>query len=219
MGADPETRTMGNAVAMTGVVLAGGRSQRMGGTDKGLLDFRGRPLARYALDAVALVAEHVMISANRNLSLYAEFGYPVVPDDQDGFLGPLAGLLGIMKRAPTARVLTVPCDCPLMTGTMLQRLPETFWERKVDAVVAHDGSRLQPTFLIVNCSLMADLEGFLRAGERKLSLWLARHRFAVADYSDRPDLFLNVNSPEDLIQLEARWDSLRSAHPNDSGGS
>lgn len=217
MGADPETRTMGAMAAVTGVVLAGGQSRRMGGRDKGLLDFRGRPLVQYALDAVTQVVQHVMISANRHLTRYAEFGYPVVPDDQDGFQGPLAGLAGVMKVAPTALVLTVPCDCPLMTGEMLQRLLETFRERMVDAVVAHDGGRLQPTFMVVRCSLLADLKGFLSAGERKLGLWLARQRFAVADCSDRPELFLNVNNPEDLIELDARWDSLRSIHPVSSG--
>lgn len=189
--------------SITGVVLAGGQARRMGGADKGLVEFRGKPLVAHALDAIRELADRVLISANRNREAYASFGYPVIADADTGFAGPLAGMLSAMKTARTPYVLVVPCDSPLMTGTLLRRLCVALIAEDADVAAAHDGQRLHPVFLLAKRSLMSDLEQFLSSGERKVGLWLTRHRLAVADYSDRPELFANVNTPGDLCQLES----------------
>lgn len=194
-----------HSVSITGVVLAGGQARRMGGADKGLLDFRGRPLAAYALDALRRVADPVLISANRNLDRYAQFGCPVIRDARPDFGGPLAGLLSAMKVAKTPLLITVPCDSPMMTGELLERLLGELFRQGGDIAAAHDGERMHPMFLVAKRELMPDLENYLAGGERKVGLWLDRHRLALADYRDRPDLFVNVNTPADLIELESRW--------------
>ncbi|MCU0736697.1 MAG: molybdenum cofactor guanylyltransferase [Methylotetracoccus sp.] len=193
-----------NSAAITGIVLAGGRARRMGGVDKGLIEWRGRPLVAYALDAVRAVADTVLISANRNLERYAAFGCPVIADAGESFEGPLAGLLSGMKTASTPLLMTVPCDSPQMTGPLLARLVARLMEQDADVAAAHDGERLHPTFMLVKRELRADLENFLGGGERKVRLWLARHRLAIADYRDNADLFVNINTPEDLADLKAR---------------
>lgn len=188
---------------ITGVVLAGGRGSRMGGEDKGLIPFRGRPMAEYALDALRQVAGQVLISANRNLEVYARFGCPVVVDASADFDGPLAGLLAAMKAAQTPFLLSVPCDAPLLEARYLLRLCETFAKEGAEVCVADDGNRLHPVVALIDVSLAPDLESYLCPGERKVQAWLRRHRLALADYRDCPERLANINSPDDLSRLEA----------------
>jgi molybdopterin-guanine dinucleotide biosynthesis protein A len=192
---------------ITGVVLAGGRARRMGGEDKGLIPFRGRPLVAHALEALDSVAGRILVNANRNRGAYAGFGYPVVADATDRFDGPLAGLLSAMRAAETPYVLTVPCDSPLVTGRLLARLWTALQDSGSELCAAHDGEWLHPVFLLAERRLADDLEAYLAGGERKIDTWLHRHKLALADFSDHPELFANVNTPEELAELE------RSAAP------
>lgn len=188
---------------ITGVALAGGRGRRMGGADKGLLEFRGRPLVAYALEALGAVAGPVLVSANRNQDAYGRFGYPVLPDLDGGFEGPLAGLLAAMRAADTPYVLTAPCDAPLMNGPLLARLPATLAVAGAELCAAHDGERLHPVFLLAERRLADDLAAYLAAGQRKVDTWLQRHRLALADFADCPEALANLNQPDDLAALDA----------------
>ncbi len=196
---------------ITGVVLAGGRARRMGGEDKGLIPFRGKPLVAYALDALDAVVGQIFVNANRNHAAYARFGYPVIADRTDSFDGPLAGLLRAMQAAETPYVLTVPCDAPLVTGELLARLCTVLRETEAELSAAHDGERLHPVFLLAERRLAADLEAYLVRGERKVEAWLHRHKLALADFSDHPELFANINTPAELAELEKS--AARSAAP------
>lgn len=188
---------------ITGVVLAGGRGSRMGGLDKGLLPFRGRPMVEYAVSALRQVAGHVLISANRSHADYARFGCPVVADGHEDFQGPLAGFLAAMRAAQTPYVVSVPCDSPLLDGNSLARMWRTLEAQDAEICVAHDGSRLHPVFALADVSLAPDLSAYLLGGGRKVETWLRRHRLALADFSDCPNMFANINSPEDLERMEA----------------
>ncbi|WP_236102228.1 molybdenum cofactor guanylyltransferase MobA [Methylotetracoccus oryzae] len=187
---------------ITGIVLAGGRARRLGGTDKGLIDCRGRPLVAYAVALLQAVAGSVVINANRNAERYATFGYPVIPDATDNFDGPLAGLLAGLAYARTGYVLTLPVDAPLMTEAVLRRLPDALAAQDADVCVPDDGVRLQPVFMLVRRNLKSSLEAYLADGGRKVDAWLAGQRLAIADCSDVPAVFANVNAPEDLVRVE-----------------
>lgn len=187
---------------ITGVVLAGGRGLRMGGEDKGLLPFRGRPLAGYAVAALEQVAGRVLVNANRNPELYARFGHRVIADPGGGFDGPLAGLLGAMRAADTPYVLTVPCDCPFVTGPLLARLPLQREATGAALCAAHDGERLHPVFLLAERGLADDLEAYLAGGQRKVQAWLYRHHPVLVDFSDHPEVFANLNTPAELVASE-----------------
>ncbi|WAC75624.1 molybdenum cofactor guanylyltransferase [Roseateles sp. SL47] len=79
---------------VTALILCGGRGSRMGGVDKPLERFQGRPLVQQVLDRIGpQVQGRVLISANRHLDDYARLGCPVLPDSLSDFQGPLAGLL------------------------------------------------------------------------------------------------------------------------------
>ncbi|MBS1214737.1 MAG: molybdenum cofactor guanylyltransferase [Proteobacteria bacterium] len=173
----------------------------MGGVDKGLTIFRGRPLAVYAIEALKQVTDRILVNANRHHDIYAGFGYPVVADADGDFNGPLAGLLSAMRVADTPLLLIVPCDSPLVRGDLLERLHATLLAQNADICVAHDGERLHPVFLIVRRSLVTSLADYLAGGERKVEGWLRRHRLALADFSDHPEMFANVNTEEELARL------------------
>lgn len=176
----------------------------MGGEDKGLLELNGRPLVAYALDALKQAAGTLLINANRNRELYERFGFPVIADRTDHFDGPLAGLLSAMEAAKTDYVLTMPCDCPLMTGELLSRLYDRVREEDAEICAAHDGERLHPVFVIARRSLAPDLAEYLKSGQRKLETWLKSRSLAITDYSGHPEAFVNINTPQELKALQIR---------------
>jgi molybdopterin-guanine dinucleotide biosynthesis protein A len=65
---------------VTGLLLAGGRAQRMGGIDKGLIPFLGKPLIEHAIHRLGPQVSNLVINANRNQDIYSQYGYPIVAD-------------------------------------------------------------------------------------------------------------------------------------------
>ena len=189
---------------ITGLLLAGGRARRMGGEDKGLLPLAGLPLAAWALKSLSVQVDHLLISANRNHQRYRELGAEVVSDTLGDFSGPLAGFAAGLGQIRTPWLVTVPCDSPLVVPDYVSRLWAAIEPGGIDAVVAHDGNRLQPVFSLLRRGVLGDLEAFLDLGERKIDLWLERLSWRIVDFSDAPEMFLNVNTPEDLARVEAR---------------
>lgn len=189
---------------ITGIVLAGGRGQRMGGNDKGLVLLNGRPMVVHVLDALRPQVGAILINANRNLDQYGEFGCKVVPDVLGGYLGPLAGLASGMQSATTPYVVTVPCDSPLLGEGIVKRMYDSLTEAQAEICVAHDGERTHPVFTLLQRDLLPSLLAFLEAGDRKIDRWFANHKLAVAYFADMPQVFVNVNSPEERQALEAQ---------------
>lgn len=183
---------------ITGAILAGGRGRRLGGVDKGLVEFADRPLIEHALAALAPQVRTLLISANRNRERYAVYGFPVVGDATGDYAGPLAGMLAAMQVARTEFVLTVPCDCPAPPRDLAARLHAALIEHHADAGVAHDGARVQPVFALIRCSLAPDLHAFLENGGRKTEAWLDRVHAVRVDFSDAAAAFANINTPDDL---------------------
>ena len=85
---------------------------------------------------------------------------------------------------------------------LVVRLSAAVRENSSGIAVAHDGNRLQPVFSLIHQDLASDLIDFLHTGGRKIDLWLGRHVWARVDFSDHPDMFLNINTPEELVELE-----------------
>ena len=189
---------------VTGLVLAGGRARRMAGRDKGLIELAGRPMVHWVVQRLEPQTASVLISANRNIDRYADLGFEVIRDVDDGFLGPLAGISAGLTRATTPWLVAVPCDSPLLVTDLVVRLAAAVPENGSGIAVAHDGNRLQPVFSLIHRELAPDLVDFLHTGGRKIDLWLDRHVWARVDFSDHSDMFLNINAPEELVELEKR---------------
>ena len=183
---------------ITGLILAGGVARRMGGGDKGLTELAGKPLIEYALARLAPQVDALIINANRNVARYADYGHPVVTDQRQGFQGPLAGMASGLKAAETEFMVCAPCDSPLLPEDLVERLFRQLREQDAELSVAHNGERLQPVFTLMRTALADSLLAFLDGGGRKIDQWFQRHRLAVADFSDQPAAFSNVNSPEEL---------------------
>ena len=183
---------------ITGLILAGGAARRMGGGDKGLTELAGKPLIEYALARLAPQVDALIINANRNVARYADYGHPVVTDQRQGFQGPLAGMASGLKAAETEFMVCAPCDSPLLPEDLVGRLFRQLREQDAELSVAHNGERLQPVFTLMRAALADSLLAFLDGGGRKIDQWFQRHQLAVADFSDQPAAFSNVNSPEEL---------------------
>ena len=183
---------------ITGLVLAGGRGQRLGGVDKGLQPWRGTPLVDHALARLAPQVGEVLVSANRNAADYASRGVRVLGDASDDFPGPLAGILAGLRAASTPWVAVVPCDSPRLPLDLVARLAEGLGD--ASGAVVHRG-RLEPVCCLLSTALADDLERYLGEGGRKVEGWVARHAVPVVfDRPDDADAFANVNTPEDLAR-------------------
>lgn len=190
---------------VTGVVLAGGLARRMNKQDKGLVLYHNSPLVSYAVNAISEVTDMVFINANRNKEQYMQLGCEVISDQTDSFDGPLAGILSAMNHAKTDILLIMPCDSPLIKASHLQKLLHALTD-DVDIAVAFDGERLHPVFLALRTCLSNSLNVYLQAGDRKIDLWLQQHRLVKVDFSDNPEIFLNINTLSELEALEKSKD-------------
>jgi molybdopterin-guanine dinucleotide biosynthesis protein A len=186
---------------ITGVILAGGKARRLNGRDKGLEPFSGRPLVEWVVAALAPQVGGLVINANRNPETYGRLGYPVIADQLDDFQGPLAGFASAMAAASTPWILTVPCDGPFLAPDLAARLVAALERDDAELAVASDGRRMQPVHALLPVSLAPSLAAFLAEGERKIDRWYARHRVALADLSDRPESFANLNTEADAAEL------------------
>ncbi|HQU15662.1 MAG: molybdenum cofactor guanylyltransferase [Chromatiales bacterium 21-64-14] len=200
-----------NARELTGVVLAGGRGQRMGGVDKGLVSLCGRPLIEHVLTALAPQVGEVLISANRNHAAYRRYGCRVVADVWEGYPGPLAGIASALQAAATTHVLCVPCDAPDLPADLGRRLAAAL-KGGDRAAVVHDGVRRQPLFVLLARDLELDLQRYLGEGGRAARDWLERVAAVPVDFSHQADAFHNLNTLEDLRGLEVQ---LRRHDPAD----
>ena len=188
---------------ITAVILAGGQGRRMGGQDKGLLEFDGRPLIETLIEALRRQTSAILINANRNLEAYAGYGLPVISDRFEDYQGPLAGFASVMQAVDTAFILTLPCDGPWLADDYLDRFIERHNASGAPICVAFDGERLQPVHALIRCDLVDSLNRFLESGERKIDRWYSRHDFVQTDFADCPDMFRNINTPQDRQRLEA----------------
>ena len=189
---------------ITAVILAGGKARRMDGEDKGLIKLNGRALIDYIISALRPQAGDILINANRNLQQYGRYGLPVVVDMLGDYFGPLVGMATGMHTTDRPYIVTVPCDSPFIPGTLVETLYRSLVDQQADISVAHDGTRMQPVFALLRCELLPDLLDYLDEGGRKIDTWYDRQRLAIADFSNTPDTFLNLNTPEDKLLLESR---------------
>ena len=199
---------------ITGLVLAGGRGSRMGGTDKGLQNFHGTPMALHTLMRLQMQQGNwvgpTLVNANRHLAAYEAFGHPVWPDTLADYAGPLAGFMTGLAHCETPWLLTVPCDTPLFPMDLVQRLASAFENETTEIAMAaareEDGQlRRQPVFCLLRADLLDSLVAFTQAGGRKIDRWTDQHRTVVVPFDrsgDDPQAFFNANTLAELQSLE-----------------
>lgn len=174
----------------------------MGGANKGLLEFHGRPMVAHVLHRLAPQVDELLINANREIERYRQMGYPVIQDEISGFAGPLAGLHAGMQHAQHPYILTVPCDSPLLPSNLAKRLINALIERDADIAIAKTGTQAHPVFSLCRKALLPKLELFLERGERKMTEWIAELDSIEVSFTDQAPAFTNINTPEELRILE-----------------
>ena len=190
---------------VSGWLLAGGLSQRMGGLDKGLQPYQGQAMAKQVWQTLQPQVTWLGVSANRHQADYAALldTTQVFADAPDlaANSGPLAGIITGLRHAPGDWLMVCPCDSP--------RLPKHLVEQLLDAALQHDLDVATPSTQENNeerphwvCSLIhkrvyPKLLGQFVNGERKVGRFIQSTNWAAVSFDD-PSAFANMNTLESL---------------------
>lgn len=189
--------------SVAGVILAGGRSRRMGGVAKAFLDLSGTPLLQHVINRVRPQVAELFLSVEIESADFTAFGLRQVADPNPGSQGPLGGLLGAMEAVANEGrewLLLAPCDAPFLPLDLAARLKDrAAASRRPGAVVSLQGE-LQPTFSLWHCSLLPKINAAVREqGMAGFKQYLRHDPLATLEWpaDDKPD-FLNINDPATL---------------------
>lgn len=191
-----------DAPTLAAVILAGGRAQRFGGQDKGLLLLAGEPLVRHVARHLVAHADTLLVSANRNADAYAALGMRVVADTLPGQPGPLAGILAAAQACNQAWLLCVPCDTPFIPHDLIPRLMTAAQHSGHALLRAQDDSGTHYAVMLLHRTLIDDLAAYLAAGGRRVQDWQARHDTLTVTFAGAAHAFMNINTPADLAAAE-----------------
>jgi molybdopterin-guanine dinucleotide biosynthesis protein A len=189
--------------AVTGLVLCGGASARMG-RDKALLEIGGRTMLQRSIDALSAVAGRVLVASGARPRAEVE-GASSVLDPFPG-AGPLAGLLAGLEAAHSDWLAVLACDMPRARAATLRALLGRAVEARADACLLDLERGSQPLFAVYHRACSKAVRAALERGDRRMVSFLAdvRAETLPADALG-PGTALdahNVNTPEDLARLE-----------------
>ncbi len=194
---------------VAGLLLAGGRSRRMGGGDKCLLDLGGESLLARAIARARPQVETLVLSANGDPDRFGSHGLPVALDVIEGHAGPLAGILTGMEwaraNAPHCPwIASFASDAPFFPTDLVARLRAAVEDGGAELACAASGDRAHPVFGLWPVGLAEALRAAIVAEEiRKIDRWTARFALAQVAFAATPlDPFFNVNAPADLAEAE-----------------
>jgi len=188
-----------------GIVLAGGRSTRMGGGDKCLRDLGGKPILGHILERARTQVSALALNANGDPARFAAFGLPVVADTVDGYAGPLAGVLAGLDWAATEMpgvrwVASFASDAPFFPRDLVARFHAAVAAEGADLACAASDGQAHPVFGLWRVDLREDLrDAMTREKIYKVDRWTARYRLSTVEFAVAGgDPFFNANRPEDL---------------------
>lgn len=193
-----------------GVILAGGRSSRFGGGDKGLADLCGQSVIGHVLDRFKPQTGKVILSANGDQQRFSALGLTVLPDGEFPNQGPLSGLLAAFDYAVHAgdfsTVATVSADTPFLPLDLVSRMRTA---TSAEPVIATSAGRRHPTIGLWPVALRDELRTVLSQGRRGVDQFASRIsavevEFAMVETGDcNIDPFFNINTAEDLEAARA----------------
>ncbi|GAB7530074.1 molybdenum cofactor guanylyltransferase MobA [Pseudomonas sp. 3A(2025)] len=192
------------------LLLAGGQGQRMGGRDKGLLHWQGRPLIETLQAKTRPLTDDLIISCNRNQELYAPYADRLVEDAEGGFPGPLAGILAALGVARHDYLLVLPCDAPMIDEALLTDLRITAALHPGRPVMVREGEHWQPLLCIIPTAHAAFVQAAWQAGERSPRRALAPLHPQALQCPAGDARLANLNTPQLLAQVES--DAIADRH-------
>lgn len=188
--------------SITAVILAGGASTRMG-RDKALLTWRGRPFVAHIIERLQTHVGDIAINTNAATE-FTQFRLPLIADATAERRGPLAGILAALNYSSSEWTLIVPCDNPLLSPLLIDRLLEAVERDGSDIAFAtseHDNHYL---YALMRTELRSALTAFMSGTDYAVRHWYASQHVSRVDFSDEADCFRNINTAEDLALLSSR---------------
>ena len=202
--------------AVVGVLLAGGRSRRMGGGDKCLRQLGEATILEHVVARARPQAATLVLNANGDPGRFAAIGLPTVADVVEGFAGPLAGVLTGMEWARAQRpdcpwIATIATDTPFFPADLVARMLGVVEHVGAELACASSGGRAHPVFGLWPVRLADELRAaMIEEGIRKVDVWTARHGLVEVPFATDPvDPFFNTNRPEDLAEAERLLRAIR----------
>ena len=186
---------------VTAIILAGGKSERMNGKDKGLLMINNDHIIKKLYALSKNYSTEVYVNANRNIDQYRDMGFKVWEDIMPGYQGPLAGMYTSLKNSSTRYIITLPCDGPLVNDEYFKRMLNNINDQ-TKLKSAHDGDRIQPVYSLISSDLLVSLKSFMDTGQRKIDKWFESCELELVDFSDNKNIFININREADLIEYK-----------------
>ncbi|MBS9720749.1 molybdenum cofactor guanylyltransferase MobA [Tianweitania sp. BSSL-BM11] len=191
--------------SIAGMILAGGRSSRMGGGDKTLLPLGNGTVLDEVTRRLRPQLDTLALNANGDPERFASFDLPVLPDTFGSFEGPLAGILtGLLwaEKIGVENLITVAGDTPFLPNELVSRLQAAAPSSSI--AVATSNARIHPTFALWPVALRSDLETFLHTqASRRVNHFISDHpHVRVAFDTASFDPFFNINTPDDLVEAQ-----------------
>jgi len=188
-----------NKKEVTGIILAGGASSRMG-KDKGLCEFKGKALISYAIEALSPICSTILISSN-NIDDYQGYGYEVIVDEYKG-IGPIGGIYSTLKKSATQHNLIISCDTPFLNTQLLEYVLAS--SDNYDVVVPeHGDSFIEPLAAYYSSTIIKNLKQVIEKKDYKLMNFFNKIRFKKLNVDTftgfSNNLFKNLNTPDDLL--------------------
>jgi molybdenum cofactor guanylyltransferase len=203
---------MSSTAPVAGILLAGGKSSRMGGGDKCLRPLGGRPILAHIIERLKPQVCDLIVNANGDLARFAEFGLTVVEDSVAGYAGPLAGvqagLAWIKQNRPDiAYGVTVATDTPFFPADLVRRFLDRLDDRPA-LLVARSAAGVHPVIGLWPVALADAIADALKQGRHKVGGFTEQHGAIEVPFppvrlgAREIDPFFNINRPEDLAEAE-----------------
>ena len=178
------------------LLLAGGRGQRMGGQDKGLVEWQGEPLIAHLQRKVRPLTDDLIISCNRNRERYAAYADQLVSDEEDDFPGPLAGILAGLEVARLPHLLVLPCDVPRIDAALLRDMRATAGQFPDKPLMLRHDDHWEPLLCVIPVALLPAFKNAWNAGERSPGRIMRSLGAAALQCPDNDPRLTNLNTPE-----------------------
>lgn len=180
---------------ITGVILSGGKSSRMG-KDKGLMNFKGKPMMSYAISFFQSLTDNIIISTNDER--YRKFGYKLIADSIPD-LGPIGGFYSVIKKVESEYYFITACDMPYLSFKIAKKIISSI--KGYDIAVPLYNLKAEPLFCLYSRNILPVLEQQIDKGDYKLMnlLKICRTNYINIDelVNKENNPFDNINKPED----------------------
>jgi len=186
------------------VIMTGGKSSRMGGGIKTLMQFNKKIIFERILENLQNQINNIIINNNEMSYQFKKYNLPVIEDKIKGYLGPLAGIHAslewVTKNLKNIEwIVSIPGDTPFIPDNLVEKLYNKAENYKKNIIIAKSNEKIHPIVGIWNVNLLQKLEKAILEGERKIIIWAKKNQLDYQEFiNDRYDPFFNINYNEDI---------------------